>query len=141
MPLHVTPSIVIDDSELEERFVRASGPGGQNVNKVSTAVELRFDAMRSPALDDRIRDRLRAIAGARMTADGVVVIDARRHRTQAKNREDAKERLLELLREAAIPPKRRRKTRPTLASKDRRIQTKRLRAQAKQGRGRVGGDE
>jgi ribosome-associated protein len=141
MPLHVTPSIVIDDSELEERFVRASGPGGQNVNKVSTAVELRFDAMRSPALDDRIRDRLRALAGARMTADGVVVIDARRHRTQAKNREDAKERLLELLREAAIPPKRRRKTRPTLASKDRRIQTKRRRAQAKEGRGRVGGDE
>jgi ribosome-associated protein len=139
--LHITPAIVIDDSELEERFVRASGPGGQNVNKVSTAVELRFDAMRSPALDDRIRERLRALAGARMTADGVVVIDARRHRTQAKNREDAKERLLELLREAAIPPKRRRKTRPTLASKDRRIETKRRRAQAKEGRGRVGGDE
>jgi ribosome-associated protein len=141
MPLQVTSSVVIEDAELEERFVRASGPGGQNVNKVSTAVELRFDAEQSPALDARTRERLRAIAGTRMTADGVIVIDARRHRTQAKNREDARERLVELIREAATPPKRRRKTRPTLASKDRRIQTKRRRAATKQGRGRADGDD
>ncbi len=139
--LFITPTLVIDDSEIEERFVRASGPGGQNVNKVSTAVELRFDAARSPAIDDRVRQRLRAIAGSRMTADGLVVIDARRHRTQARNREDARERLVELLREAATPPKRRRKTRPTLASKDRRAEGKRRRAETKEGRGRVGGDE
>jgi ribosome-associated protein len=139
--LQVTPTIAIDDSEIEERFVRASGPGGQNVNKVSTAVQLRFDAEHSPALDERTRHRLRTIAGTRMTSDGVLVIDARRHRTQAQNREDARERLIALVRAAATPPKRRRKTRPTLASKNRRIETKRRRAEAKQARGRVGGDE
>jgi ribosome-associated protein len=139
--MEITPDIVLDESELEERFVRSSGPGGQNVNKVSTAVELRFDAARSPALDARTLDRLRAIAGTRMTADGVLLIDARRHRTQAKNREDARERLAEMIREAATPPRRRRKTRPTLASKDRRIQTKRRRAAKKERRGPVGGDE
>ena len=94
--LRVTPAIEIADAELEERFVRASGPGGQNVNKVATAVELRFDAAHSPALTDEIRTRLRAIAGSRMTADGVLVIDARRFRTQADNREDARDRLASL---------------------------------------------
>ncbi len=139
--MEITPDIVLDESEIEERFVRSSGPGGQNVNKVSTAVELRFNAAGSPALDARTVDRLRTIAGTRMTADGVLLIDARRHRTQARNREDARERLAELIREAATPPRRRRKTRPTLASKDRRIQTKRLRSATKERRSRVGGDE
>ena len=139
--LQVTPTIAIDDAELEERFVRASGPGGQNVNKVATAVELRFDASHSPAIDDRVRQRLRALAGSRMTADGVIVIDARRFRTQAKNREDARQRLVELLRQAATPPKRRRRTAPTTASKERRLQTKERRAATKQRRGRVARDE
>ena len=92
MPIHITPTLVIEDAELEERFVRASGPGGQNVNKVSTAVQLRFDVGRSPALSGEVRERLRALAGSRMTDEGVLVIDARAHRTQGQNREEARER-------------------------------------------------
>jgi ribosome-associated protein len=139
--LQVTPSIVIDDSEIEERFVRASGPGGQNVNKVSTAVQLRFDAGRSTSIDDEMRGRLTAIAGSRMTADGVVVIDSRAFRTQAQNREAARERLVELLRKAAVRPKRRRKTRPSGASKLQRLDAKRHRANTKERRRNVAGDD
>ena len=139
--LQVTPSIVIDDSEIEERFVRASGPGGQNVNKVATAVQLRFDAGRSTSIDDDVRARLIAIAGSRMTADGVLVIDSRTFRTQAQNREAARERLVELLRQAAVKPKRRRKTRPSGASRLQRLESKRRRANTKQGRRGVAGDD
>jgi ribosome-associated protein len=139
--LRVTPAIEIADAELEERFVRASGPGGQNVNKVATAVELRFDAAHSPSLTDEIRTRLRAIAGSRMTADGVLVIDARRFRTQADNREDARDRLASLIRQAAVRPRRRRKTKPSAAAVERRITSKRQRAETKQRRTRVGRDD
>lgn len=139
--LEITPSLAIDESELEERFVRSSGPGGQNVNKVSTAVELRFDAAHSPSLTEEIRTRLRGLAGSRMTADGMLLIDAREHRTQAANREEARNRLVALIRQATIRPKRRRKTTPTTGSKERRIQTKKIRSTTKRHRGKVAGDD
>jgi ribosome-associated protein len=139
--LQVTPEIAIDDGEIEERFIRSSGPGGQNVNKVATAVQLRFDAWHSPAIDDRMRHRLRTVAGTRLTADGVLVIEARRHRTQAQNREDARDRLVALLREAAKTPRRRRATAPTRASQERRVENKKQRARTKLARGPVSGDE
>jgi ribosome-associated protein len=139
--LRVTPSLAIDEGELQERFVRASGPGGQNVNKVATAVELRFDAAGSPRLTDEVRTRLRALAGSRMTAEGVLVIDARRFRTQAQNRQDARDRLAALLRQALVRPKRRRKTKPSAAAKQRRLQSKRIRSEAKRRRASVGTDD
>jgi ribosome-associated protein len=138
--LEVTPELTIDDAEIEERFVRASGPGGQNVNKVATAVQLRFDVANSPRLAEDVRARLRSIAGTRMTSDGVLVIDARRHRTQAQNREDARLRLVELIREALVKPKRRRKTRPSKASVEKRVESKKRRAETKRSRGRVDGE-
>ena len=136
--IQVTPTIAIPESEITERFVRASGPGGQNVNKVSTAVELRFDPSQSTALASDVRERLRALAGSRMTADGVLMIDARRHRTQAQNREDARERLAELVRQALVKPRRRRPTRPGKAAVERRIETKKRRSSTKRGRERIG---
>ena len=133
----VTGRIEIDAEELVERFVLAAGPGGQNVNKVATAVELRFDARRSPSLPDDVAVRLMKAASHLVTQDGVIVINARRFRTQERNRADARERLFALIRAAAEPPPPpRRKTRPTLASKRRRVEAKKARADIKAGRGR-----
>jgi len=126
--LRVTAHIAIDEREIEEQFVRASGPGGQNVNKLSTAVQLRFDARHSPSLPNDVRLRLERLAGSRLTRDGVLVIIAQRHRTQTRNRQDALERLLDLIRRAAVAPVKRRPTRPTKASRERRIEGKKRRA-------------
>ena len=127
----VTPRLSIDENEIQEAFIRASGPGGQNVNKVATAVQLRFDVARSPSLPADVRDRLIRLAGKKMTEGGVLLIEARRFRTQARNRQDALDRLIRLIRKAAEKPRIRRKTRPTLASKRRRMENKRHRGEAK----------
>jgi len=126
--IRVTPSIAIEEREIEESFVRASGPGGQNVNKLSTAVQLRFDVRHSPSLPDDVRARLERLAGSRLTRDGELVIIAQRHRTQARNRADALDRLLDMIRRAAIVPAKRRPTKPTKASRERRMEGKKRRA-------------
>jgi ribosome-associated protein len=131
----VNDNIVIDEREIEERFVRASGPGGQNVNKLATAVQLRFDAMGSPNIDEATKARLKRRAGGRMTADGVIVILAQRFRTQEANRRDARNRLAALVTAAAVPPKPRRPTRPTLGARKRRLEDKKRRGQIKALRG------
>lgn len=133
--IRITDAITIDDSELDERFVRASGPGGQNVNKVSTAVELRFDVHAS-ALPDDVKARLLTLAGSRVTSEGVLLIDSREHRTQSQNRDAARARLVAILQHAAKRPKARRPTRPRKAAKEQRLAAKRRRGEVKSLRGR-----
>jgi ribosome-associated protein len=137
--ISVTPSISIDESEIHLRFVRASGPGGQNVNKVSTAVQLKFDVGNSPSLPGDVRTRLIRLAGRRITQDGILIIEARQFRTQERNREDAIERLVELIRRATEKPKLRKKTKPSRAAKERRIESKKQRGKVKKMRSAVPG--
>ncbi|MFH1006819.1 MAG: alternative ribosome rescue aminoacyl-tRNA hydrolase ArfB [Candidatus Latescibacterota bacterium] len=132
--ISITPTIALDEGEIQEEFIRASGPGGQNVNKVATAVQLRFDVAHSPSLPDEVRARLLSLGGRRVTVDGVLILVARRFRTQEKNRQDAMDRLVALIRKATEKPKSRRKTRPSLASRQRRLESKRRRAETKGGR-------
>jgi ribosome-associated protein len=126
--IRITDTISIDEAELEESFIRSSGPGGQNVNKLSTAVQLRFDVRRSPSLPNDVAIRLMRLAGKRMTKDGVLVLIAQNHRTQERNRADARERLIELIRQASVVPIKRRPTKPTRASREQRLESKKRRS-------------
>jgi ribosome-associated protein len=139
--LRITRTISIYDNELEYQFIGASGPGGQNVNKVATAVQLRFDAGHSPSLPEEVRHRLRAIAGRRMSSGGVLLIKAQRYRSQDRNRADATERLVTLVRRAAVAPRQRHATRPTVASRERRLDDKTRQSRRKQLRGPVSREE
>jgi len=141
MSLEVTPAVVIPDNELSFAFVRASGPGGQNVNKVSSAVQLRFDLAGSTALAEAVKSRLRSLAGRRLTDDGAILIIARNQRSQEHNRREALERLAELVRRALVVPKTRKATKPTRASKERRLESKSRKQQTKQSRKRVRWDD
>ena len=132
--IRVTKHIDLDENEIEYHFVRASGPGGQHVNKAATAVQLRFDAANSPSLPDDVRQRLIRLAGRQVTEEGVLIIDARRYRSQERNRRDATDRLLQLIRSAASRPKVRRRTKPTRAARERRLQEKRRRSETKRTR-------
>ncbi len=138
--IQVSDSIAIDERDLDERFVRASGPGGQNVNKVATAVELRFD-IRASSLPDEVKARLVALAGNRVTEDGVLLIDSREHRTQARNREAARQRLVALLQRAGRRPRKRRPTKPSAAARERRLTSKKRRSAIKESRGAKSGED
>jgi len=139
--IEISSTVALGDDEIQIDFIRASGPGGQNVNKVSSAAQLRFDILSSPALEPEVKERLRRIAGSRVTGDGILVIEARRYRTQEQNRLDAIQRLVALVQKALEKPKPRHKTRPTLASRQKRLQAKRQRGETKRLRGRPSPEE
>jgi ribosome-associated protein len=134
--IQVTRTLALDEAEIEERFIRASGPGGQNVNKLSTAVQLRFDVRHSPSLPEAVRRRLERLAGRRLTREGILVITAQRHRTQERNRQDALERLMALIAEASVPEKPRRPTKPSYTERLKRVEAKRRRSGLKAARGK-----